>query len=224
LLSTKINIGGWMNGFAQRVVRGDDVEPELERLGLTPAFVREVAERAAAARAEATPLDPVGTAGLRSYQMGTRAIRERLLPLGWIMAHDGNVESTVNHELGIQLIFQNVGLACGPADPEAISGKGAASRKLINAGQGELFSSTDSVVVLGTVPTVWLVCVSADEQTLRAEVSCPASFEGAQFNGFQRRLIVVEDLLTDRPLPRRTDVDVGVPDELLDVPVIKKVT
>lgn len=114
------------------------------------------------------------------------------------MSRTGNVESTVHDELGIQLVFQNVDVACEEQDPQAISGKGAGSRKLIESGQqGELF--TRSVVplhkALGVTPTVWAVCVSVSEKQLRAEVSCPKVFQGDQYEGFSKRIFVVsEDL------------------------------
>ena len=98
--------------------------------------------------------------------------------------------------MGIQLVFQNVDLACDTRDPQAISGKGAGSRKLVEFGQqGELFERHDTPATksLGVVPTVWVLCVSTDGKKLRAEVSCPDVFEGNQFEGFSKRIFVVNE-------------------------------
>ena len=70
----------------------------------------------------------------RAYINGVRAIRMDLLPLGWRLSRTGNVEATVNDKLGIQICFQNVDIACTEQNPQAISGKGAGSRKLIQNG------------------------------------------------------------------------------------------
>ena len=116
------------------------------------------------------------------------------------MNRKGNVEATVNHKLGIQLLFQNVDRACSPNDPQAISKKGVASRNLVQAGQGELFdtpSPSKSQVVpvdkIGSMPVVWLFCVSSDEKGLQAEISCPKIFDGEQFEGFHKRIFVIND-------------------------------
>lgn len=173
-----------------------NVRQELRSLGLTVDIVKDIARQAAAARAEALPIDPCSAPGTFAYIRGVRAIRLALIPTGWRMSRAGNVESTVNDDLGIQLVFQNVDMACGSREPQAISEKGAGSRKLIEFGrQGELFERHDipAAESLGVVPTVWLVCVSVDGQKLRAEVSCPNTFEGSQFEGFSKRIFVVDE-------------------------------
>lgn len=198
------------------------VAQELAKLGLTPEIVRTVAERAAAARAEALDIDPRGSAGWDSYRHGHRALRLQLRD-GWRIDRTNNVESIVNDARGIQLIFQNVDRACGLADPKAISERGAGCRNLVNGGQGVLFDGGGAEIVpLGTRPTVWLVCVSADEFSMRAEVSCPESFEGNQFEGFSRRLLVVDEMYdTPKPL-KRDDSGRDEGDDSLDVLVTKK--
>ena len=184
----------------QSVVVSDawSIRQELHALGLTPEGVIDIARQAAAAKAEALAIDPCSTPGTFAYIRGVRAIRLMLLPEGWRVSRSGNVESTVNDDLGVQLVFQNVDLACDFRDPQAISGKGAGSRKLVEFGkQGELFERADAPAEksLGVVPVVWVLCVSTEGKKLRAEVSCPDAFEGNQFDGFSKRIFVVnEDL------------------------------
>lgn len=171
------------------------VRQELRALGLTVDIVTSIARKAAAAKAEALEIDPSSTPGMLAYIAGVRAIRLDLLPLGWRISRTGNVESTVNDKLGIQLCFQNVDVACMERHPQAISGKGAGSRKLIHDGQAELFDreAPEATDALGSTPTVWAVCVSTDAKKLRAEVSCPEAFEGNQFEGFSKRIWVVDE-------------------------------
>lgn len=180
-----------------------EVRNDLRTLGLSVEAVIDIARQAAAAKAEALPVDPCSAPGTFAYIRGVRAIRLHLLLEGWRMSRSGNVESTVNDELGVQLVFQNVDMACGERDPQAISGKGSGSRKLIESGQqGELFSQAKAATrasesqkrtALGVVPTVWVLCVSTEGKKLRAEVSCPKAFEGDQFEGFSKRIFVVDE-------------------------------
>ena len=191
------------------VKEGFQVRRELRQLGLTPETVTTIARKAAAAKAEALEIDPSSTPGTLAYIFGVRAVRTALMALGWRMSRAGNVESTVNDELGIQICFQNVDFACTDRHPQAISGKGAGSRKLIQEGQTELFDreAPEAVDAFGSTPTVWVVCVSTDDKKLRAEVSCPEAFEGNQFEGFSKRIWVVDEDLAPSPdrIDRRDD-------------------
>lgn len=174
---------------------GYSVHQELHALGLTVNIVTSIAWKVAAAKAEALEIDPSSTPGTLAYINGVRAIRMELLPLGWRLSRTGNVEATINDKLGIQICFQNVDIAGTEQNPQAISGKGAGSRKLIQDGQAELFDrdAPEAVDAIGSVPTVWVVCVSVDSKKLRAEVSCPEAFEGNQFEGFSKRIWVVDE-------------------------------
>lgn len=183
------------------VNEGFHVHQELRALGLTVDIVSSIARKALAAKAEALEIDPSSTPGTFAYIKGVRAIRMGLMPLGWRLSRTGNVESTVNDELGIQLCFQNVDVACTERHPQAISGKGAGSRRLIQDGQTELFDrdAPEAVDAVGSTPTVWVVCVSTEGKKLRAEVSCPEAFEGNQFEGFRKRIWVVDEVLEAAP-------------------------
>src|SRR4051794_13855024 len=125
----KINIGTRMAHPKRTVVTAEwEVRQELRALGLTVEIVAKVARAAAAAKADTLPVDPCSAPGTQAYFAGIRHIRLELQPLSWRMDRPGNVESTVNDELGIQLCFQNVDQACGDREPQAISEKGSGAR------------------------------------------------------------------------------------------------
>jgi hypothetical protein len=205
------------------VTEGWEVKSTLQTLGLTPEIICNVARAAAGAKADSLAVDPCSTPGQLAYIYGVRNIRLQLLPKGWRISREGNVESTVNHDLGIQLCFQNVYLACGDRDPEAISGKGSGSRKLIHNGQVELFETLGSTAkkAVGSTPTVWVLCVSCDEKSIRAEVSCPESFEGEQFQGFSKRIFVLDETLDPKPQTDKSS-DEDVDDTDFEVRISKK--
>lgn len=193
------------------ISQGFQVRQELRALGLTAEVVTSIARMSAAAKAEALEVDPTSTPGTLAYIKGVRGTRLALLPMGWRISRTGNVEATVNDKAGIQICFQNVDVACTDRHPQAISGKGAGSRKLIQDGQAELFdrAAPEAVDAIGSVPTVWVVCVSTESKKLRAEVSCPEAFEGNQFEGFSKRIFVVDEDLdpTVGDIDQRDDDD-----------------
>ncbi len=200
-----------------------EISQLLAEIGLSKEMVIAVARAAAAAKAETLPIDPVSAPGWNSYQHGIRQIRMELLSKkDWRISRIGNVESTVNDSLGIQLCFQNVDSACNPHRiPHAISGKGTAARKLVSDGQGELFekptkSKSDK---FGCTPVVWVICVEITDTTLKAEVSCPTSFQGSQFEDFHQRIFILDECFYDPETP--VEVNSMNLDEL-DVPISKK--
>lgn len=180
-----------------------DAEQEISKLGLGLQIAQDVARGAAVGRASALEIDVAFTPGMLSHIYGNRYLRLKLLPQGWRKGRFNNVESVINDDLGIQVIFQNVDMACDPHhSPQAISGKGAGSRQLVQAGlQQELWEnpikSDDDLSQAnsrrGVMPSVWIFCVSNDGKRLRAELSKPNSFEGNQFEDFSKRIFLLDE-------------------------------
>lgn len=205
------------------VVTGEvQVNHALREIGLTRGIVRDVVDAAVGARADALAVDPNGTPGLLSYIHGVRAIRLKLLPIsGWRESRSGNVESTVNDKLGVQICFQNVDRACSDDPPQAISGKGSASRDLVQRGLFDTVADLETETgKIGRLPTVWMICVSADDNSVCAEVSCPNAFDGNQFDGFARRLFVINETIEPK-LAKRIDSEKDSDIEF-DIQVSKK--
>jgi hypothetical protein len=165
--------------------------------------VQKVARAASAARASALDLDVAFAPGMLSHIYGNRQLRLELLPLEWRKGRSNNVESVINDELGIQIIFQNVDMACVlDHSPQAISGKGAGSRQLVQDGlQAELWEKPVNPPAnvkqansqYGVTPVVWIFCVGNDGKRLRAELSKPDNFEGDQFEVFSKRIFVLDE-------------------------------
>jgi hypothetical protein len=180
-----------------------NAEQELSELGMTLSIARKVARAASAGRASALDIDVAFTPGMLSHIHGNRHLRLQLLPQGWRKGRFNNVESVINDELGIQIVFQNVDMACERShSPLAISGKGAGSRQLVQAGlQKELWENPVNPPMdanqassrKGVTPLVWMFCVSNDGKRLRAELSKPHNFEGDQFEEFSKRIFVLDE-------------------------------
>jgi hypothetical protein len=200
-----------MTASPQQVIVRDASEAQraLLSIGLSVDVVRDVAIAAASARADAIEgIDAASAPGMLSYLHGTRAIRYRLLQRGWRAANPGNVASTVNDDLGIQLVFQNVVQACREMDPEPFTDRGPGSRRLVAVGDPaqQEFWARDEVASIGTFPTVWLLCVSATPDRICAEVSQPMPYEAGSFQGFYRRIWVVDEEPGPTPARRKTDI------------------
>lgn len=200
-----------------------DAEQEMAQFGLTLPVAQKVARAASAGRASALDIDVAFAPGMFSHIYGHRQLRRELLPRGWRLGRQNNVESVVNDELAIQIVFQNVDLACDLAhSPQAISGKGAGARKLVQDGlQGELWDKPtiginpgQTVTRYGLAPSVWMFCVSDDGKRLRAELSKPENFEGNQFGRFSKRIFVLDEEIGDHSenlvVPPSNDDDIGM--------------
>lgn len=180
-----------------------DVEQEMSHLGLDLSILQKVARAASAARASSLEVDVAFTPGMFSHIYGNRHLRLELMPKGWRKGRFNNVESVINDDLGIQIVFQNVDMACDCShSPLAISSKGAGSRKLVQAGlQGQLWENPANPTEnpkketskRGVVPLVWMFCVSDDERRLRAELSKPNNFDGTQFEKFSKRIFILDE-------------------------------
>jgi len=182
------------NHKPQVIQSPNEVSTTLEQIGLTTEIISHIGEAAKAGRNEALPIDPINAGGLFAYIHGVRAIRSTLRDQGWEISRQGGIEATVNHELGIQLWFQNVDKACQSGRiPRAISEKGSGSRDLIEA-QYELFDKPDQKKPLqyGSIPTVWVVCVSSDNDSIQVEVSRPSRITDKQYANFEERIFVLD--------------------------------
>lgn len=173
-----------------------DVQSALSFLGLDLENLKVVARKAASARNESVFFDPVNAPGLLSYIYGTRALREALVPTGsWAPDSNLNIESVVNHDRGLKIIFQNVDIACALQQPRAISSKGQASRRLIDNASMSLFPELDREVEIIENAAVWYFCVSVNGDSIKAELSRPSSIRESdgQFDDFFERIFILNE-------------------------------
>jgi hypothetical protein len=202
-----------------------EVRQALAAIGLTVEIIDKIADASATAKADTMAVEPLNAPGTNAYNKGVAATRLNLMPFGWEMVHNRGIEPTVNYKLGIQVVFQNVDVACTDRDPQAISEKGSGSRKLVYDGQRQkvLFERVEGAPeqIRGAAPEVWLICVSTSGKKLRAEVSCPLLFEGNQFEGFSKRIFVMDRDYDPTP-QARPNADGGGRVDDFEVKIVKK--
>ncbi|HRK98461.1 MAG TPA: hypothetical protein PLE43_08315 [Alphaproteobacteria bacterium] len=172
----------------------DEVESRLYEFGATKDSLLKIIHAAAGGRNLAVANDPKTAGGQFAYIYGTRALRDVFLSLGWKKDRHDNIESVVNPDNGIKIIFQNVDIAADTLRaPKAISGKGAASARIIDFAQPNLFPEFNDEEEQKANQSVWFFCVSVNGDDVRAELSRPYSLEGGQFSDFIERIFILQN-------------------------------
>lgn len=184
-------------GFVMQRVRILDskfeIEDRLMELGLTEEALIRIVSKAVAAYNSSVHMDPVSAARINAYNMGTRAIRQELLPKGWKLDRTDNVESTINPVTNIKLMYQNVDSAADrDREPKAISKKGSAINKMVMHSQLDFCDLWGAEFQPPQVSEVWFLCVYINDGVIQAELSCPSNIIRKQFNGFIERIFLVK--------------------------------
>ena len=187
---------------ATAIIRDEpEVEDRLVQFGANRADWISVAQSAVAARNDATLFDPASAAGQFAYIHGTRAIRALLVPKGYEICREDNVESTYSSQRKLKVIYQNVDWAADPVrSPKAISIKGSASGRIIERSiQASLFPEWDaedarklSEAAALENSAAWYFAVSVDGDDVRAELSRPYPIVDGQFSGFVERIFILK--------------------------------
>jgi hypothetical protein len=186
---TKINMEVRMPVLAEDY----EIIPRLAQLGLRRDLLLDVVEAAVGGRRNATGFHPLSAGGLLSWIQGTGQLRRIFLPRGWEICRRDNIESILNRDQGIKVVFQNAERAGDTLfDPIAASKKGAGSARAIELGQYELWPEIKEREVAEVTATTWVLFVYVDGDDVRAELSCPMAINEEQFDGFHERILLVE--------------------------------
>lgn len=181
----------------------DEVDVErklLDQFGTTRPDWIGVVHATVLARNDTTLFDPSNAAGQFAYIYGTRATRSLLVPKGYEISRQDNVEATYSPERHLKVIYQNVDCAAEAGrSPKAISGKGPASGRMIEQSTYSLFPEFEEAerkaisdrMKLEAAAT-WYLNVSADGDDVRAELSRPYPIVDQQFNGFVERIFILK--------------------------------
>jgi len=174
-----------------------EVDQRLVSFGVTRQELIKVVAGVVAARADAVDNDPVTAEGLFAYIFGTRFLRSLFRSKGYLTYRKDNIEGVEHAERDLKIIYQNVDVAASiQQTPRALSAKGSASDRVIESGQGDLFTEEElasaHVVKFGKIETgVWYFCVSVSGDDVRAELSLPMRIEGGNFADFIERIFIV---------------------------------
>ena len=175
---------------------------------------------AAAAKADTVDDDPLTAPGTFAYIYGTRAVRRTFRARGWKIDRLDGVESVVNLERGLKLVFQNADVAAVEhQDPRAVSEKGNASERAVRSAQRFLFPEMERENVCRETAHLWFLFVSVDGSDIRSELSRPKAITEGQFAGFHERIFILKRGDLDK---LSVSFDDDEPADVPDVVVTKK--
>lgn len=174
------------------------VENRIEELtGWKKEELLEVVRRMAAARANCTPFDAPGAAGARAYYDGTEQIRYLgSMHEGWSINDDNNIPSTYSRDRQIKVAVCNTNEGTGLEHgyPQNRQKKGTAVEALVASNHQLYLPGFENVPMIqpkGSGVVFWYLCVYAEGDDVRAELSCPVDCEGGFLSGFRERIILL---------------------------------
>lgn len=181
----------------------DDVNSQLARLALSKDALIKIRDRAIYHfHLRNTLNDASNGAGTNLYLEAIQALREEICLPGnnWEKGSDNNVQTIVNHHLGLQIAFSAVDIACSKIrDPQAISPRGPAfSRMCVGA---DLFDNDPEHSLkefLGDTTTL----VYMIDRDGRAELSLPVISNG-NYSDFGPRIFISDG--SDFEIPTQAD-------------------
>ena len=203
------------------LVEDSEVESKLAFYDLEKDLLSEVARRAVAASRDATNNHPSNAPGTFSYLYGTQALRDLFLGETWVLDRKDGIESILNIEKNIKVVFQNVDIACSKEkEPKPRSGKGAGSERACFGNQLKLFPHLPTFVEPQneeSVITLYLM-VSNVNGKIGVELSRPIITNGT-FSSFVERIFIDEHALDDIQVDFQ---DLENPDDSIEITVTRK--
>jgi hypothetical protein len=174
-----------------------DSQWRLKELELTREQLIEVVKASVAGRGDCTDNDPPAAPGWNSWRYGVRRLREIFRQEGWEKNDTNQLSTIANHKLRIKVAVCNTddGTAIEDRAPRNRSRKGVISERAadINA-TPYLFSEMAEDAARDTSDYVtWYLCIYNENEDVRAELSCPSSFEAGYFTKYSERIFILNE-------------------------------
>ena len=172
---------------------------KLNELGLRAEWLTPISERALLAFNSATPHDPKSAAGVNSYNMAVRTLRDILCPKGWEPKTDNNLEITGNDSIGVSIIVSSGDKGTGNPNktPKTKNGKGEQTKKVVfqNSMTPSLFPEFDAEHIKELeISSTWMLLYHIDMKAkqVRMELSLPMEidFYDTRVTSWKERIIL----------------------------------
>jgi hypothetical protein len=175
-----------------------EVKNRLDELGVKREDLLEVVDRMVSARNGCTANHPPGSAGWMAWSEGTCRLREIFLRLGWEKNEEFFISSICDMS-GTRIAVSNTddGTGLEQRQPQNRSKKGSGTDHAVALNQAvfsDILASALNVIQLPPIPggvVYWYLCVYADGDVVRAELSCPSSCENGYFTDFHERIVLI---------------------------------
>lgn len=178
-----------------KVFEDDGAIGRLSKLGIDPDVVRRSVLVGEHARDTCSAHDPITLAGTMAYGRATREFRDGMIPLGWKMVREHNLELTVSPDHGTAVVISSGCNQTGNprSTPSTRNPKGAMTLAVVreNVVQLSLFASgRDNPAVLKSRRVVYVLLVYRDTDHVRFELSLPARIdEDGRVVGWAERIL-----------------------------------
>lgn len=199
-----------------------EVTDALAELGLTPDILNDAILRGETARDSCTANDPPNAPGFYSWAGTVRALRDILVPLGWVRNDDVNYSRIVNEVLNIAIAVVTGDEATGNRDfsPKTKYPKGPATQAAVTLNQDSLFGQSSAPTEGETENNriTWMLLRKRNGDTVFAELSLPSLMsKDGQVERWESRIIL--EPMTFDPL---IDVDEDSSEPPIDVLVRRR--
>lgn len=129
-------------------------------------------------------LAPPGSGLIDAHATATEQLNRYLSYIGWDFIHDGHLRYCLNRDKNVVILYQNVDEACNKLKPPRNkSSRGIETERL-------LFTPINYTFPIFK-PSVWFLCASFKDGSLKAELSKPLPFVG-HFSKFSLRLSIYD--------------------------------
>lgn len=204
-----------MRAYAQIHDNPYSIEPSLATLGLDMKTLQEAVKRGQAARNTATRHDPPNAGGLLAYIHTVRALRDYLVPQGWVSRSTDNFALTVNPQTSIAVAVAGGDEDTGRSEgfPRTRNAKGQRTAWAITSNQLDLdfFNNAPPANAIddekiNPICQTWMLLYHADQREVRAELSLPISMDDrGRVSGWRVRHILSAIPLDPTPAPINPD-------------------
>lgn len=198
------------------VVDRGSARNRLEELGLTVDILHDAVGAGELARSNCTRNDPPGIPGILAWGRTVRALREFLVPEGWIANDDGNFSTVVSPDgaLAIAVATGNEDTGAHDAAPSTKYPKGPRTRAAVEQNQLNLFPEPilppDAA---NRAASTWFLLVRRTPSELICEFSLPETVgDGGLIEEWRERIVLPSIPLdpTPAPMPQDEPVDPDV--------------
>lgn len=211
----------------------EPVNNRLLELGWTKEELLEVVAASVTARNSCTLNDPAGAAGWMAWKDGVRRFREIGIQKGFERDDSDGVPCVWDKDRNLKFTVVNTDSNTGILDrlPANRTKKGAATERLVSQNEGVFRLVLDEAlnqialknpaVPYQDRPVYWYLCIYAEGDIVRAELSCPLTCNSGFFTDFLERIIIAGDDYGDLVSVELPDEDGGAD---FEVEVIRKLS
>ena len=199
-----------------------EVTDALADLGLTAEILYDAILRGETARDSCTANDPPNAPGFYSWAGTVRALRDILVPLGWVRNDDVNYSRIVNEVLNIAIAVVTGDEGTGNRDfnPKTKYPKGPATQAAVTLNQDSLFGQFSAPTENENENNwiTWMLLRKRNGNTVYAELSLPSLMsKDGQVERWESRIIL--EPMTFDPL---IDIDEDSGEPPIDVLVRRR--